>query len=191
MGTHAGAFISCSAHISFLGRASLRSVAKDDVRRRCVRAVRRLHHVSMSAGASDKGSEQGSGNNVPLSRSEQAKEAAKLYGGAYLGTSISFAIVSYATWYALVKAGVDVVGLIRALGDWLATTPVGRPAVLDRINETVGTAALAYIAHKASSPLRFPLTIAATPFVANALRGGKRASVETSSGGAAEMPAEE
>lgn len=102
------------------------------------------------------------------SNSEKAKEFAKLYGGSYLGTSTAMAVVSYAIWYGLVSAGVDVVALIRSLGDWLATTPIGRPSALDSINETVGTATLAYIAHKASSPLRFPLTIAATPFVARA-----------------------
>ena len=98
----------------------------------------------------------------------RAKEFATLYGGSYLGTSTAMAVVSYAVWYALIKAGVDVVALMQGLGDWLATTPVGRPALLDKVNETIGTAALAYIAHKASSPLRFPLTIAATPIVAKA-----------------------
>lgn len=98
----------------------------------------------------------------------KAGEFAKLYGGSYLGTSMAMAVLSYSTWYALIKGGVDVVALVQALGDWLATTPIGRPQVLSRVNETVGTATLAYIAHKASSPLRFPLTIAATPFVARA-----------------------
>ena len=101
----------------------------------------------------------------------KAAEFAKLYGGSYLGTSMGMAVVSYALWYLAVQSGVDVVALVQSLGDWLATTPVGRPAILGRVNETVGTATLAYIAHKASSPLRFPLTIAATPFVARVFKG--------------------
>lgn len=98
----------------------------------------------------------------------KAKQFATLYGGSYLGTSMAMAVVSYAAWYSLIKAGVDVVAVVRVLGDWLATTPIGRPAVLSRVNESIGTATLAYIAHKATSPLRFPLTLAATPFVARA-----------------------
>jgi hypothetical protein len=35
--------------------------------------------------------------------------------------------------------------------------------------ETAGTVALAYAAHKAASPIRFPPTVALTPFVANAI----------------------
>lgn len=42
--------------------------------------------------------------------------------------------------------------------------------------ETAGTVALAYAAHKAASPIRFPPTVALTPFVANAIvSGGARA----------------
>lgn len=36
-------------------------------------------------------------------------------------------------------------------------------------SETAGTVALAYAAHKAASPIRFPPTVALTPFVANAI----------------------
>lgn len=97
-----------------------------------------------------------------------AKELAQLYGGSYLGTSIGLSIVSYIVLYFMVAAGVDVRSLINAFGDWLATTPIGRPSALDSISDTASTATLAYIAHKATSPLRFPLTVAATPVVAKA-----------------------
>lgn len=40
-----------------------------------------------------------------VSRTEQAKDLLKTYGSAYLLTSISFAIVSFAACYALVSAG--------------------------------------------------------------------------------------
>lgn len=39
------------------------------------------------------------------SKSDQAKDLLKRYGSAYLITSISFAIVSFAACYALVNAG--------------------------------------------------------------------------------------
>ena len=39
------------------------------------------------------------------SKGQQAKDLLKRYGGAYLITSISFAVVSFAACYALVSAG--------------------------------------------------------------------------------------
>lgn len=75
-------------------------------------------------------------------------------------------LVSYAVLYALVYAGVDVRALTNAFGDFLAATPLGRPAVLNNVSDAAGAAAIAYVAHKVTSPLRFPLTLAATPFVA-------------------------
>lgn len=95
-----------------------------------------------------------------------AKELAKLYGGSYLGTSIGLSLVSYVVLYAMIAAGVDMSVLVNGFGDLLAATPIGRPSVLDSIPDTASTATLAYIAHKATSPLRFPLTVAATPVIA-------------------------
>lgn len=116
-----------------------------------------------------KESQQGSTEKRPTS----GKELAARYGGAYLGTSISLSLISFGVLYALIAAGVDVRGGIIALGDWLAGTPLGRPKVLDNISEAGGTFALAYIAHKATSPLRFPPTLVATEFVARALKKAK------------------
>jgi len=42
--------------------------------------------------------------------------------------------------------------------------------------ETAGTVALAYAAHKAASPIRFPPTVALTPVVANLI--GKKVAGE-------------
>jgi Protein of unknown function (DUF1279) len=92
-----------------------------------------------------------------------------------LGTSIALSIVSFALFYALISVGVDVRGGIIALGNWLARTPLGRPAVLDNVSDVGGTFALAYLAHKVTSPLRFPPTILATEIVARALRKNKDA----------------
>ena len=44
-------------------------------------------------------------NDKGISKGDQAKELLKRYGGAYLLTSISFAIISFAACYALVNAG--------------------------------------------------------------------------------------
>jgi len=85
-----------------------------------------------------------------------AKELLKKYGSAYLITSISFAIVSFALCYLLVDIGVDVAALLAKIGISVTAT-----------SEKVGTAAIAYAAHKAASPIRFPPTVALTPVVAN------------------------
>lgn len=88
-------------------------------------------------------------------RGEQAKDLLKRYGSAYLITSISFAIVSFAACYALVSAGVDVAGVLSNIGLQVSDT-----------SEKVGAFAIAYAAHKALSPIRFPPTVALTPVVA-------------------------
>jgi len=86
---------------------------------------------------------------------KSAKELLKKYGVAYLATSIPLAIVSFAICYALVDAGVDVAGLLAKIGIAVSDT-----------NEKVGTFAIAYAAHKAASPIRFPPTVLLTPVVA-------------------------
>ncbi|PRW58007.1 DUF1279-domain-containing [Chlorella sorokiniana] len=90
-----------------------------------------------------------------LSKTQQAKDLLARYGSAYLITSISFAIVSFAACYAAVDAGVDVASLLQRFGLQVTNT-----------SETVGTFAIAYAAHKALSPVRFPPTVALTPLVA-------------------------
>ena len=89
-----------------------------------------------------------------LSKGQQAKDLLKRYGSAYLLTSVSFAIVSFAACYAMVNAGVDVAGLLTKVGLTVSDT-----------SEKVGTFAIAYAAHKALSPVRFPPTVALTPVV--------------------------
>ena len=84
----------------------------------------------------------------------------KKYGAAYLITSISFAIVSYAICYFLISQGVDVGVLLKKIGIEASSTA-----------NNVGTAGLAYAVHKAASPIRFPPTVALTPVVANWLGG--------------------
>uniref|UniRef100_A0A7S2V8E4 DUF1279 domain-containing protein n=1 Tax=Fibrocapsa japonica TaxID=94617 RepID=A0A7S2V8E4_9STRA len=88
----------------------------------------------------------------------QAKELLQRYGSAYLITSITFALISFGICYTLVDNGVDVAGLLEKVG-----IQAGDKA------ETAGTFAIAYAAHKAASPIRFPPTVALTPVVAKAL----------------------
>ncbi|CAK7329141.1 unnamed protein product [Dovyalis caffra] len=89
------------------------------------------------------------------SKGEQAKELLAKYGGAYLATSITLSLISFALCYALISAGIDVQSLLLKVG--ISTDATG---------EKVGTFALAYAAHKAASPIRFPPTVALTPIVA-------------------------
>ncbi|KAK2380057.1 putative transmembrane protein [Trifolium repens] len=96
------------------------------------------------------------------SKGDQAKELLAKYGGAYLATSITLSLISFALCYVLINAGVDVQTLLQKVG---ITT--------DATSEKVGTFALAYAVHKAASPIRFPPTVALTPIVAGWI--GKKA----------------
>lgn len=106
-------------------------------------------------------------NESGMSRTDQAKDLLAKYGGAYLLTSTSFAAVSFAMCYAAVSAGVDVAALLSRFGLEVNTT-----------SESVGTFAIAYTAHKALSPVRFPPTVIMTPVVAKWLGGLKPGSAK-------------
>ena len=97
---------------------------------------------------------------------ESAKSLLKKYGIAYLATSIPLAIVSFAICYVLVDNGVDVSGLLSNIG--IETSDAADKA---------GTFAIAYAAHKAASPIRFPPTVLLTPVVAKLI--GKEPEPET------------
>ena len=84
-------------------------------------------------------------------------------GIAYLITSISLAGCSFYICYALISNGVDVRALLGKIGLKVST----------QNQSNAGTVALAYICHKAASPIRFPPTVALTPMVANMLGGRK------------------
>lgn len=85
---------------------------------------------------------------------ESAKSLLKRYGVAYLATSIPLALISFTICYFLVDSGVDVAGLLKQVG------------IESDAGEKAGTFALAYAAHKAASPIRFPPTVILTPVVA-------------------------
>jgi hypothetical protein len=88
---------------------------------------------------------------------ESAKSLLKKYGIAYLATSIPLALLSFTLCYVLIDNGVDVASLLTKVG---ITTTAGTTET------TAGTFALAYAAHKAASPIRFPPTVLLTPVVA-------------------------
>lgn len=148
---------------TFLGRPTRAYVS---------RTPTRVAHSCGSRRAGARRARHGACSPVVMSATEpggeqpDAKELAKLYGGSYLGTSIAMSVVSYGVLYALVYVGVDVRSLTNSFGNWLASTPLGRPSALDNVSDAASAAAIAYVAHKVTSPLRFPLTIAATPLVA-------------------------
>jgi Protein of unknown function (DUF1279) len=85
---------------------------------------------------------------------DSAKSLLKRYGIAYLATSIPLALISFVICYFLVDNGVDVAGLLNQIG------------IESDAGEKAGTFALAYAAHKAASPIRFPPTVILTPVVA-------------------------
>lgn len=93
---------------------------------------------------------------------ESAKSLLKKYGVAYLATSIPLALVSFALCYLLVDNGVDVQGLLMKIG-------IGSETANSDAAEKAGTVAIAYAAHKAASPIRFPPTVLLTPVVAKLL----------------------
>jgi Protein of unknown function (DUF1279) len=94
------------------------------------------------------------GNNA--NNLDSAKSLLKKYGIAYLATSIPLAALSFALFYVLVDNGVDVAALLQKVGiEQVSST-----------TSTAGTVAIAYAAHKAASPIRFPPTVILTPIVA-------------------------
>ncbi|KAL7533658.1 hypothetical protein ACHAXR_005372 [Thalassiosira sp. AJA248-18] len=101
------------------------------------------------------GLEAGLFQSIKSSDGDSAKSLLAKYGVAYLATSIPLAAVSFALCYTLVDNGVDVGGLLSKVGIEAGDS-----------GEAAGTFAIAYAAHKAASPIRFPPTVLLTPVVA-------------------------
>eukprot|EP00967_Tisochrysis_lutea_P123270 scaffold204908_cov41-Tisochrysis_lutea.AAC.1 len=110
-----------------------------------------------SALRSGKGAADGEGGGMT-----KAGDLLKRYGGAYLLTSTSLALVSFTLCYLAIDSGVDVPALLQKVNIEVSST-----------SETMGTVGLAYAVHKAASPIRFPPTVALTPIVARRLFGQK------------------
>jgi len=90
------------------------------------------------------------------SQTIKPKDLLKKYGVAYLLTSISLALLTFAASFFLVSRGVDVVSLLQKIG--IKATAATANA---------GTVGIAYAIHKAASPIRFPPTVVLTPIVAS------------------------
>jgi hypothetical protein len=101
------------------------------------------------------GLEVGLAQSIKDEDGDSAKSLLKKYGVAYLVTSIPLALVSFTICYLLVDNGVDVAALLSRIG-------IESSSATDK----AGTFAIAYAAHKASSPIRFPPTVLLTPVVA-------------------------
>ncbi len=80
----------------------------------------------------------------------------KRYGYAYLLTSITLSIISFSSCYYLVKRGVDVPRVLARHG-FKAEQDLSIPAC---------TLTIAYLCHKALSPVRFFPTLLLSPIVA-------------------------
>jgi hypothetical protein len=87
----------------------------------------------------------------------------KKYGAAYLITSITLAIISFAICYILVSKGIDVAALLNKIG--IKSTGMTSGA---------GTFSIAYAIHKAASPIRFPPTVILTPIMSEWLQFPKK-----------------
>eukprot|EP00980_Cylindrotheca_fusiformis_P013258 scaffold3373_cov137-Cylindrotheca_fusiformis.AAC.18 len=111
------------------------------------------------------GLEAGLAQSMKQKDGESAKSLLKKYGIAYLATSIPLALVSFTICYLLVDNGVDVAGLLSNVG-------IEASGAADK----AGTFAIAYAAHKAASPIRFPPTVILTPVVAKLI--GKEPEVD-------------
>jgi hypothetical protein len=93
----------------------------------------------------------------------QPKDLFVKYGTAYLLTSVFLSILSYMMCYSLVSKGVNVGSLLKRLG-----------LKVSEVSTSAGTATIAYVMHKAASPIRFPPTVALTPIVAQLLYSERR-----------------
>lgn len=114
-----------------------------------------VSHASAEQTTEKYGLEAGLFQTLKSNDGANAKSLLAKYGVAYLATSIPLALVSFCLCYVLVDNGVDVGGLLSKLGIEAGDS-----------GEKAGTFAIAYAAHKAASPIRFPPTVILTPTVA-------------------------
>ena len=89
----------------------------------------------------------------------KAAELLKKYGGAYILCSLSLSACSFSLFYFLVSSGIDVAAVLCTVGIRINSGASSR----------LGTVGVAYLLHKAASPLRFPPTVALTAVVGRRL----------------------
>jgi hypothetical protein len=100
---------------------------------------------------------------------ERAADLLRRYGGAYLLCSISLSACSFTLFYLLVSGGVDVAAVMQRVGLGLTSART----------ERLGTVGLAYLLHKAASPIRFAPTMALTVMVARHFESWRARGVES------------
>jgi len=91
------------------------------------------------------------------SKRGKVKEMLKKYGPIGVVTHITLSLISLGTWYTMVRSGiVDPRAFLKLfdvqLGDW--------------IEGDATTFALAYVCHKSTAIVRYPISLTVTPFVA-------------------------
>eukprot|EP00123_Amoebidium_parasiticum_P021395 comp6644_c0_seq1/m.2419 comp6644_c0_seq1/g.2419 ORF comp6644_c0_seq1/g.2419 comp6644_c0_seq1/m.2419 type:complete len:278 (-) comp6644_c0_seq1:368-1201(-) len=91
---------------------------------------------------------------------DKLKLMMRQYGKVTLGVYLLFDAISLCSFYTLVKAGVDVSGLMAMIG--LGNSKWMTPGA--------STAVVAFAAHKLFSPIRILLTVAATPYAIKLLQ---------------------
>jgi hypothetical protein len=145
-----------SQRTSLTSKSSTTSPAKYDVILKAMTEEKRKATSKAEETTQKYGLEVGLAQAAKEGDGESAKTLLKKYGIAYLATSIPLAIISFAICYVLVDNGVDVGALLAKVG--IENTSGAA--------DKAGTFAIAYAAHKAASPIRFPPTVLLTPVVA-------------------------
>lgn len=105
--------------------------------------------------------EQAVSNSLPSK--PKATDLLRQYGIAYLTTSVSLTLVSFALCYYFVSIGIDVPSALSKVG--IKPTKTAANA---------GTFGIAYALHKALSPVRFPPTVLLTPIVSSWMYKNKK-----------------
>ncbi|KRX03731.1 hypothetical protein PPERSA_04239 [Pseudocohnilembus persalinus] len=99
-----------------------------------------------------------------LSSTQKIKNMVKLYGGLGIATHTVLSLTSLGCTYALVSYGIDVQNLVYKLGFNVK---------LGDNQQMMSDFALAYVVHKATMPIRVPITLGVVPIVAKILKRGK------------------
>merc|ERR1711907_188809 len=90
---------------------------------------------------------------------KQAVAMFKKHAMLYIAVSLSMSMCSLGLFYMLVSRGVNAAAMLQAVG----INVQGLAA------ERLGTFGIAYLLHKAASPIRFPPTVALTAVIARHL----------------------
>lgn len=107
------------------------------------------------------------------------RETLVKYGKVGLAVHICLSTVSLVSCYMAVCLQLPVEGVLRRIGLNRASPPdtEGHADVASTAVSTGSTAVIAFLLHKSLFPVRAPITVAATPLVANVLERFRRCRV--------------